>query len=1003
MVKKKKSNQSQKSPPAQMPAEAPGEDPSLAADNVATPSVFVVGVGASAGGLDTFSLLLRSLPDVPNLALVFVQHLSPQYSSLLATILANSTNLPVVQIRDDTDLEANRIYVIPPNRHLELRQGKLLLLPRPEDASQYKPVDAFFRSLAEEQSPAVGVILSGNDSDGVEGLHAIKAAGGIVIAQDPSTARFDGMPSSAVATGKVDYILPVEEIGPLLERLARERPLQAIRPRMQGDEMRLEPHQLDQIFSLLKGASGVDFAQYKLPTLQRRIQRRMALNKLISADHFIKYLRENPAEIHQLYQDVLINVTRFFREPESFQALANEVFSRIVDLKRGDAPLRIWVPACSTGEEPYSVAISLFEFLGDETNNVSVQIFATDISESAIDQARAGIYPLSIADDVSAERLRRFFTKTDGNYRINKSIRDQCIFARQDLTRDPPFSKLDLIVCRNVLIYLGQPIQKKLMSIFHYALKPTGYLMLGSAESIGTNLELFSVADKKHRIFKKKLVDMPADMHFRAPSSRRSAEPLPRMDENRFSGTAQTQANQVVLDRFAPPGVIVDENLQIVQFRGQTGLYLEPAPGDASLNLLKMCREGLLYGLRTAFQSVKKKDTPVRKEGLRIKFNGGYRDIALEVIPLTNLVEGRHYLVLFQDATADAAVPKEIIEPDGRKTTPRENHRQELERLQKELIASREYLQSIIQDLEAANEELQSANEEILSSNEELQSTNEELDTAKEELQSTNEELNTLNEELHGRNEELGRINSDLINLLNSVQIAIVIVDGHLRIRRFTPMAERVLNLISGDIGRPISQIKPNIDCPDLEKLINEVIETMTIHQRDVRDAQGQWFSLTIRPYKNVDNRIDGAVLALYDLNKIRRQEAEAQSAREFAEALLAIAHEPIIVLDDKFQVKTFNQAFADLFQVTLSEAIRTSFLRLARETFNTTEVQALLQDQLERKSAILGVEIALDLPAVGLRTVRLNARKLAGPENSSVQFILAAKVGESQKNSSVP
>jgi two-component system CheB/CheR fusion protein len=488
-----------------------------------------------------------------------------------------------------------------------------------------------------------------------------------------------------------------------------------------------------------------------------------------------------------------------------------------------------------------------------------------------VEYARAGVYPESIVADVSPERLRRFFTKSDGGFRINKTVRDMCIFARQDLTRDPPFSKIDLIVCRNVLIYLGPVLQKRVMTVFHYALKPSGFLMLGAAESIGAHAELFAMADKRSKLYMKKAMAARAEMEFPVsehanahPERGRKGQP-----EQRPASTIQNEANRVILSRFSPPGVIVDNDLQIVQFRGQTGPYLEPAPGEASLNLLKMAREGLLYGLRTALHEARKTNSAVRKTGLHVKRNGHGRDVDVEVVPLTSSQEGRHFLILFEDAHPKE--PAVELRPQRDKTGKRGRLRKadredaRIAQLQDELAASREYLQSIIQDLEAANEELQSANEEILSANEELQSTNEELDTAKEELQSTNEELNTVNEELSARNEELSRANSDLVNLLASVQLAIVMVASDLRIRRFTPMAERVLNLIPSDVGRPISDIKPNIDCPDLEKLIQDAIDTFTIQERQVRDRSGNWYSLRIRPYKNVENRIDGAVLALID------------------------------------------------------------------------------------------------------------------------------------------
>jgi two-component system CheB/CheR fusion protein len=947
----------------------------------------VVGVGASAGGLEAFSQLLRALPSNPGFSIVFVQHITPTHESALATLLAGSTQMPVVQPAHDVPLEADHVYVIPPNRNLVLSDGKLLVHPRPTDRTQYTPVDTLFQSLASELGPdAVGVILSGTASDGVEGVHAIKAAGGMILVQDPDEAKQTGMPLAAIGTGKVDLVLKSEEIAEELLRVVKRTPIRESPP----EGLLSEQDQLDEVFSLLRASSGVDFGNYKLPTVQRRIQRRMALHKVASVDQYLAHLRQNSQEVHQLYQDILIHVTRFFREPDSFKVLAEETFPSILENRPSDAPIRIWVPACSTGEEPYSVAITLMECLDQRSESVPIQIFATDISETAIDQARAGLYPPSAVEDLSPERLQRFFTKTDGQYRINKPIRDLCVFARQDLTRDPPFSKLDLVVCRNVLIYLSQPIQSRLMSVFHYALKPNGYLMLGSAETTGTQADLFAISDKKHRIYRKKLADAPADMRFTVPYTRttsgRGHDPP---EELRSTNTLQAEVNRLILDRYSPPGVIVNEELRIVQFRGQTGRFLEPAPGDASLNLLKMCREGLLHGLRTALQTAKKKDAPARREGLRVKTNNDFVNLAVEVIPLPS-GEGKHYLILFQDVTR--AVPLKVTgtKTTRAKSTTAKELEAELERQQKELIASREYLQSIIQDLEAANEELQSANEEILSSNEELQSTNEELDTAKEELQSTNEELNTVNEELHGRNEELARINSDLMNLLNGVQIAIVIVSRDLRIRRFTPMAEKILNLIPGDIGRPIGQIKPNIEIAGLEAMILEVIDTIAVQQWEVRDSSGRLYSLTIRPYKSVDNRIDGAVLALIDIDEARRKGEEAQEARDYAEAVFNTVREPLVVLDRDLRVERANPTFYGSFGLTKTEVEQRLFFEINNRMFDIDRLRTKVDEVLTASHPFDYLEIEHDFAQVGKKRLILSARRISGSGKRPPLILLA-------------
>jgi two-component system CheB/CheR fusion protein len=828
----------------------------------------VVGIGASAGGLEAFTQVLEALPEAAGLALVLVQHLAPQYESALPTLIGGKTRLPVLQVTDGMRVEADHVYVIPPNVQMKISNDVLHLVPRPGDRTQYTPIDFFLRSLAQSAgNRAIGVILSGTASDGAIGVREVQAVGGIAIAQQPETARYDGMPRAAIATGMVDLILSPETIATELARIAAHPYVRQAWPRKPGEDLVLDDGDLERVFGLLRASTGVDFRHYKLPTIMRRIQRRMALHKLSTFGQYVKHLQERPAEVGLLYRDILIHVTRFFREPESFDALAKHVFPALLD-QRADEAVRVWVPGCSTGEEAYSVSIALAEYLSEQKKSgVPIQIFGTDISEAAVEFARTGLYPESIATDVSPERLRCFFTKADHAYRITKTIRDTCVFARQDVTRDPPFSRLDVILCRNVLIYMSTVLQQRLMSIFHYALKPTGYLMLGHAETIGPHVDFFELAEKKHRIYRKKLVaptrvGLPVEYGAR-PAGVRGVRPSDARDT---AAAMHQEVDRVLLDRFSPPGVVVDPSLTIVQFRGQTVPYLEPAPGDASLNLMRMLREGLVFSTRKALAEVRQRRAPVSKTGIRVKTNGGWRAVDIEVVPIT-LAEKPHLLVLFQENAKRS--PARMVR--GRAPAARRGHDDgTVQQLAQELAAGREYLQSIIQELEAANEELQSANEEVLSSNEELQSTNEELDTAKEELQSTNEELNTVNEELHARNEELSRVNSDLVNLLGRVQIAIDIVSSDLRIRRFTPMAEKLLNLIPGDVGRPIGNIKPNVECPDLEQLCAEVVDSMTVLEREVRDAQGRHFSLRVRPYKNLENRIEGAVLTLFDLDRSR-------------------------------------------------------------------------------------------------------------------------------------
>jgi two-component system CheB/CheR fusion protein len=627
-----------------------------------------------------------------------------------------------------------------------------------------------------------------------------------------------------------------------------------------------------------------------------------------------------------------------------------------------------------------------------------MQIFATDLSEVAIERARAANYPKSIAADVSPDRLRRFFVEANGAYQISKSIRDLCVFARQDLTRDPPFSKLDLIVCRNVLIYLGSILQKKLMTVFHYALKPHGFLMLGHAETVGIHADLFGITDKKHRVYGRKAVEPPPALNLLSDYSVPRQEPTRKATEPRGPTNIHSEANRLLLEKYTPPGVIVDSSLQILQFRGATGAFLEPAPGDASLQLLKMAREGLVFGLRSALRAARKTDRPVRREGLRVKYNGHGLDVSLDVIPLGPPGDDRHYLILFQSSTPRAlADPPPLKNRPGKALKGRKEPTDiaELTRLEQELAASREYLQSVIQDMEAANEELQSANEEILSSNEELQSTNEELDTAKEELQSTNEELNTLNEELHGRNEELSRLNSDLVNLLASVQIAIVMVSSDLRIRRFTPMAETIFNLIPTDIGRPVGHIQPNIECPNLEQHIAAVIDSMSVKEVEVRDRQGRWYSMRIRPYKDIENRIDGALLALFDVDKEKRSQEQFDEVTVYAEHLLDAIHEPVMLLGTSLEVRSVNRAYAVTFGLAHKPKPGTPLEEFHGGVWSDEQLLSILKQVIAQQGGRDDYKMTVEFPSVGQRQVSLSARWFlfgSGQESVLVAIDVARK-----------
>jgi two-component system, chemotaxis family, CheB/CheR fusion protein len=848
-------------------------------ENRVTKPVSVVGVGASAGGLEAFQQLLAALPDDSGMAFALVQHLAPKHESILSELLARNTKMPVTEVTEGTTVEPNHVYVIPPNADMAINHGVLHLFGFNDDRARRMPIDYFFRSLAEDQEGrAIGVILSGSASDGTLGLQAIKAHGGVTFAQDEETAKYYAMPRNAAAAGNVDFVLPPDLIARELTRIAEHIHIFASEDQatVEEPEHGVEPadEALSKIFLLLRNVSRVDFSYYKHGTIKRRITRRMFLRKIDTLPSYLQYLRKNPDEVEALFDDILINVTGFFRDPDAFEALKKNAFPGLLDNKATNSPLRIWVPGCSTGEEAYSLAIVLLEYLGDRAASLQTQIFATDVSDSIIGRSRLGIFPESIAMDMSSERLRRHFQKVEAGYQISKTIRDMCVFAKQDITRDPPFSKIDMISCRNVMIYMGSVLQKRIIPLFHYALSPNGVLFLGSSETVGSFSNLFVAMDKKYRIYTKKPFSIPFNFDF-VPQFEAEIEPK-MMKHQAVSQRPDLQkiADQILLNRYTPASVVVDDSLDIVHFIGQTGRFLDPAPGDASLNLLKMVKPGLHVELRLAFQRARREGT-ARQEGVLVEHNGGLKTINFEIIPMRNVgSEIRHFMVIFEDVVRTAAAPSENKTNEKQKPEKKavKTNLSKIEventHLREELEATREYLQSIIEEQRTTNEELRSANEEVQSSNEELQSINEELETAKEELQSTNEELTTVNEELQNRNDELTNLNNDLNNLLSSVSIPILMLGKDLRIRRFTPMAERAMHLIGSDVGRPITDIKANFRLSNLQQTISHVIDSLQTHESEVEDNEGKWYSMKIRPYRTADNKIDGVVIVFLDLDK---------------------------------------------------------------------------------------------------------------------------------------
>jgi two-component system CheB/CheR fusion protein len=1007
----------------------------------------IVGIGASAGGLEAFTALLKHLPPDTGMGFVLVQHLDPQHNSALTEILSRATSLPVHDITDKLRVEANHAYVITPNTSLGITKGVLKVGPRPQMRLPHRPIDAFFEALAQDQRErAIGVVLSGTASDGTLGLEAIKAEGGITFAQDDS-AKHDSMPRSAVAAGCVDFVFSPQQIAQELARIATH-PYIAGRPTevftaAEDDAAAATAHEDDQsplpsgggetpttgaeqaraetrrgersgskraeesyrkILLLLRNHSGVDFSLYKSSTIQRRISRRLVLSKASTLEDYTRFLRGNAKELDALYSDVLISVTSFFRNPEAFDALQRRVLPELFK-QPSDDPVRAWVLGCSTGQEAYSLAIAFVEAVEKAPRLRKLQVFATDLNDALLEKARHGLYAKSLAEDITPERLQRFFIEEEGGYRISKALREMVVFARQNLISDPPFSRMDLISCRNLLIYLEPSLQKKAISMFHYALKPAGHLLLGASESIGEFTDLFEPVDKKHKIYVKKAAPgAPLYLPLRKERDEHTLPPLPVMRGEMAEGlrgelNAQREADRIVVNRFAPPGVLVNDALQVLQFRGPTGRYLQPPSGKASFDVLKMAREGLMLPLRAAINQARKDNQDARKDNVRVKQNGETLAVNVEVIPLKNLRE-RCFLILFEEAGETLGRPRvPARQPAPERRLPRDKALRRIGELEAELAETRDYLQSMQEQHEAANEELQAANEEVQSANEELQSINEELETSKEELESSNEELATVNEEMANRNVDLNRLNNDLVNLQTSTKLAIVLLGRDLTIRRFTAQAEKELGLLATDVGRPIGHIRHNLVLDpaageaaplDLERLAEEVIANVREDVREVRNKAGCWYSLRLRPYMTLDHKVDGAVLVLLDIGALKRSELAIAEARDYAESVVQTVREPLLVLDKELRVESANRAFYRVFGVAPAETLGRAIYELGNRQWDIPRLRELLEEILPQNSSIEDFQVEHDFEPLGQRTMRLNARRILNQQEKPERILLA-------------
>ncbi len=928
-----------------------GDDSENVLENNGVDVPVIVGIGASAGGLSALNEFFDNLPIDTGLAYVVVQHLAAESPTLLPELLGRKTEMAVSKISAGVTIRPNEVYVIMPGTQLGIENGKLQVFEA--EGPVHFSIDHFFNALASDQGTrSVGVILSGTGSDGTLGLKAINAAGGITFAQTEDSATFNAMPHNAAASGCVDYILSPGEIARKLAVLTRDihsgrEPVVA---------MQMAEENMNKIFFLLRQHTGHDFSRYKHSTLQRRIRRRMGIHHLRTLDAYVAFLQENRIEIEKLFDDILINVTSFFRDPELFETLRKDVFPILLKNNDSKAPIRIWVPGCSTGEEAYSLAITLMEFFGDRWADRPVQIFATDIDAKALAKARAGIYSEASLATMSISRRSDFFNKVSGGFQVVKTIRDWCVFAEQDVLKDPPFSRLDLVCCRNLFIYMDNSLQKRVLSIFHFSLRANGMLVLGSSETASQGADLFLVVDTKRKIYGRKTTHFKPRYEFEGVTSAITQHSPRLAGTGTASRNVQKEAEHYILHHYGPPAIIIDTHFDIVGFLGNTGPFVEPSPGSVSLKLLKMVHRDLVMEIRALIHVAVRDNVVATRDDVPCRINQENRLVNLKVIPLQGDISDRYFMVLFEYVSNSSDVPLFAIPAAEPGASP--DNQERIRELERQLGSIREEMQGVIGEQLSTNEELQTANEEIQSANEELQSTNEELESAKEELQSTNEELATVNDELESRNDELAQLNNDLSNLLNSINLPMLMLNCDLRIRQFTSGAKPLLNVIDSDIGRPFTNLRPNLEIPGLEKIVLDVIENVVPHTLEVKDINGFLYSVNIRPYMTADHRIAGAVLVFINISDIRSDSLQSR----WLSALSGGAGNALTLIDTKGDFLAWNSDAEALYGFTEAEALRMNIMNFVPAQ-SKNDIEDMMQRVLAKESvnAFDSVRVAKD------------------------------------------
>ncbi len=953
----------------------------------------IVGIGASAGGLKALEAFFDAVADDSGLAFVVITHTDPDHESMLPDLLRRKTKIPVKLIEEGMAAEPNTVYLPPSNRDPVLERGVFSLKKRPARSKLHMPVDLFLKHLAEDRGElAACVILSGTGTDGTQGVRLIKEKAGLTVAQSPDSAQHGGMPKSAMETGMVDDVLTPSEIPGRLSEYFKH-PV-AIRDKPEEGKEKKEPDHLRRILTFLATRTRHDFSFYKENTVIRRIERRMTVTRSRNASEYLGRLQQDPKEVRALFQDLLIGVTSFFRDPEAFIFLKEQVLPDLISQKDHEA-LRVWIPGCATGEEAYSVAIVLQECLEEKEISRDVQIFATDIDAKAIEKARLGTYVQNIVSDVNTERLKRFFTKEGSQYRLKSDIRELVVFAVQNVLADPPFSKLDLLVCRNLLIYLKPEAQSRLIPLFHYSIRNGGILFLGTSEGVGRYHDSFEPLSKQNSIYRKKnhldrrQVQFPTARWPERTGEGPAAGRKPDKPEQSVRGAVE----KVLMEEYTPACVVVDQKGEILHFHGRTGKYLEQPAGEPTIQIADMAREGLRFALLSALRRVDEENPEIREKDVRVKTNHAYRRIDLVVKRISEPPLKDCRLVVFEELP-EPEVPEQ--KPESR--LPGEEDTQRAAALEKELMRVREDYRSAMEELQSSNEELRSTNEEVHSSNEELQSTNEELESSREELQSLNEELSTVNSELFNKIVEVKDGYNAINAVLNNTRIAIVFLDNDLRLRRFTPEATRLLNLIDSDVGRPLDHITHNLEYDDLAEKARQVLKTFTSIDEEIRSSDGHWYRARIMVYRPEEHVIEGVVLTFIDIDaqKMAQKKLEEinekalSSAKRFAESIVDTVRESLLVLDSRMRVVTANRKFYHTFRTTAHETEGKGFFELGNRQWDIPALRKLLQEIIEQNKSFQDYFVEHRFPEIGFKRILLNARMLQEEDKKEAQILLA-------------